>query len=110
MRPCTCACRTCCPSNGASPSRMVRRNGHRLDATASRPRMFFEHRDGELAVTEVALVTAVGEARGQLPQVTFADWLAAQRAGSLWTGPPAVHQYEFHMSPPLEESPALGCD
>src|SRR5262245_40107134 len=62
--------------------------------------MFFEHRDGELAVTEVALVAAVGEARGQLSQVTFADWLAAQRAESLWTGPPAVHQYEFHMRSP----------
>ena len=55
-------------------------------------------------MAEVALVTAVGETRGQLSQIAFPDWLAAQRAESLWTGPPAVHQHEFHMSPPLEES------
>ena len=47
-------------------------------------------------------MTAVGETRGELPQIAFADRLAAQRAPSLWTGPPAIHQDEFHMSPPLE--------
>jgi hypothetical protein len=56
-------------------------------------------------VTEVALVAAVREARGKLSQVTFADRLAAQRAESLRTGPPAVHQYEFHMQSPTEKTP-----
>ena len=54
-------------------------------------------------MTEVALVTAVGETRGELAQIAFTDRLAAQGAPSLWTGSPAVHQDEFHVSPPLEE-------
>ena len=61
-------------------------------------------------MTEEALVTAVGETRGEFPQIAFADWLAAQRAPSLWTGPPAIHQDEFHMPPPLEEAPSLDDD
>ena len=56
-------------------------------------------------MTEVALVAAVGEARGQLSQIAFADWLAAQRAETLRTGPPAVHQYEFHMRSPGSMKP-----
>jgi hypothetical protein len=53
-------------------------------------------------VTDVARVIAVGETRGKLSQVAFADWLAAQCAERLWTGSPAVHQNEFHMRPPFE--------
>ena len=56
-------------------------------------------------MTEVAAVTAVGETRGKLSQIAFLDWLAAQRAESLRTGPPAIYQDEFHMPPPTEKKP-----
>jgi hypothetical protein len=59
-------------------------------------------------VTDVALVIAVGEMRGKLSQVAFADWLAAQCAEGLWTGSPAVHQNEFHIRPPTERCLAIG--
>ena len=52
-------------------------------------------------MTDVTLVIAVGETRGKLSQVAFADWLAAQCAERLRTGSPAIHQTEFHMRPPL---------
>ena len=41
--------------------------------------------------------------RGELPQITFADCLATQCAGTLWTGTPPVHQDELHMQPPPEK-------
>jgi hypothetical protein len=41
-------------------------------------RTLFEQFEPEIAVTAVASVTAVGELRGNIPQVPLADWLAAQ--------------------------------
>jgi hypothetical protein len=41
-------------------------------------RTLFEQFEPEIAVTAVARVTAVGELRGNIPQVPLADWLAAQ--------------------------------
>jgi len=41
--------------------------------------------------------------RGELPQITFADCLATQCAGAVWTGTPPVHQDELHMQPPPEK-------
>src|SRR5260370_10985739 len=75
------------------------------------PRPVLEHRDTELAVTEIALVAAVGETRGKLAQVAFTDRLAAQRAETLWTRAPAVHQDEFHIG--LQQAATLvplACD
>ena len=75
----------------------------------SRP--VLEHRDAELAVTEIALVTAVGETCGKLAQVAFTDRLAAQRAETLWTRAPAIHQDEFHIG--LQQAAtlvSLACD
>jgi hypothetical protein len=54
-------------------------------------------------MTQVALVIAVGETGGKLPQVAFSDWFAAPSAERLWTGCSAVHQNEFHMPPPIEK-------
>src|SRR5262249_27474159 len=62
--------------------------------------MLLEREDGNLAVTGVALVIAVGEPRCQLSQVALPDRLAAQRAERLRAGYPAVHQDEFHLPPP----------
>ena len=67
------------------------------------PRPVFEYRDTELAVTEIALVTAVGETCGKLAQVAFTDWLAAQCAETFWTRAPAIHQDEFHNQPPTSD-------
>src|SRR6516165_1966197 len=61
--------------------------------------MLLERWDAKLAVTGVALVIAVGEPRRKLSQVALLDWLAAQRTERLRAGCPAIHQYEFHMSP-----------
>jgi hypothetical protein len=62
--------------------------------------MLLERWDAKLAVTGVALVIAVGEPRRKLSQVALLDWLAAQRTERLRAGCPAIHQDEFHMSPP----------
>src|SRR5215469_9308587 len=62
--------------------------------------MLLERWDAKLAVTGVALVIAVGEPRRKFSQVALPDWLTAQRTERLRAGYPAIHQDEFHMSPP----------
>jgi len=62
--------------------------------------MLLERWEAKLAVTGVALVIAVGEPRRKLSQVALPDWLTAQRTERLRAGCPAIHQDEFHMSPP----------
>jgi hypothetical protein len=48
-------------------------------------------------VIEVALVVAVGKTGGELSQIALADWFATQRAETLWTWTPPVHQDVSHM-------------
>ena len=62
--------------------------------------MLLEREGGNLAVTGVALVIAVGEPRRKFSQVALPDWLTAQRAERLRAGCPAIHQDKFHMPPP----------
>jgi len=62
--------------------------------------MLLERWDEKLAVSGVALVIAVGEPRRKFSQVALPDWLTAQRTERLRAGCPAIHQDEFHMSPP----------
>ena len=52
---------------------------------------------------EVALVVAVGETGGELSQIAFADWFATQRAETLWTWTPPVHQDVSHNAPAPEK-------
>src|SRR5215510_5323254 len=59
--------------------------------------MFLEYREGGFAVTEVAVVITEGETRGELSQVAFADRFTTQRAETLSSETPPVHQDEFHM-------------
>ena len=54
-------------------------------------------------MTEVAVVIAVGKARGQLAQVAVADRLAAPCTEGLRAGRSAVDQDEPHMPPPNEK-------
>jgi hypothetical protein len=55
---------------------------------------------GNLAVTGVAPVIAVGEPTGQFSQIALPDRLATQRAASLLAGRPPIHDDEFHVPPP----------
>src|SRR5216684_8433546 len=66
--------------------------------------MLLEHEDGNLAVTGVARVIAVGEPRSKFSQVALPDWLAARRTERVRAGCPAIHQDEFHMRPPRSVS------
>jgi hypothetical protein len=66
--------------------------------------MLLKRWDGNLAVTGVALVIAVGEPRCKFSQVALPDWLTAQRTERLRAGCPAIHQDEFHMPPPRSVS------
>src|SRR6516164_6804385 len=59
--------------------------------------MFLEYREGGFAVNEVAVVITEGETRGELSQVAFADRFTTQRAETLSSETPPVHQDEFHM-------------
>src|SRR5947209_10309901 len=77
MRLCTCAYRTCGPTNDASPSRMAHRNEHTGDTLAAPagpqtvalyagssslcPRTLFEQCARMLPVIDIAIVVAVGE-------------------------------------------------
>jgi hypothetical protein len=65
--------------------------------------MPLEHPVGILAVTEVAVVIAVGKMRGQLAQVALPDRLAAPGTEGLRAGRPAIHQHELHVPPPSEK-------
>ena len=65
--------------------------------------MPLEHPVWIFAVTEVAVVIAVGKMRGQLAQVALADRLAAPCAEGLQAGCSAVDQDEPHVPPPNEK-------
>ena len=65
--------------------------------------MSLEHRVGHPAVTEVAVVIAVGKTRGQLAQVAVADRVAAPCTEGLRAGRSAVDQDERHVPPPNEK-------
>ena len=56
----------------------------------------------KLAVPDVALVIAIGEAGCKISQVALPDRLTAQRAEGVRVGRPAVHEDEFHLRPPGE--------
>ena len=59
--------------------------------------MLLEREGGNLAVTGVALVIAVGESRCKFSQVALSNCLTAQRTERLRAGCPAIHQHEFYM-------------
>src|SRR4029077_20157418 len=79
MRLCTTACKTCCPTSDASPCQNVRHSDHRLEfyrSCSSPPPitgryMALEHPVSLLAVTDVVVVIAVGEMRGQLAEIVL---------------------------------------
>ncbi len=62
-----------------------------------------ESHDGSITVTDVALLVAVGEPRCDLSQVALSDRLTAQRTERSRPGCPAIHDDEFHVSPPNEK-------
>ena len=65
---------------------------------ARRRRMIFESQDRADAMVGIAIGTAVGEARSDLPQIVCADRLGAERARRLTAGRPAIHQDESHRA------------
>jgi hypothetical protein len=65
--------------------------------------MMLESHDGSATVIDVALLAAVGEPRCDLSQVALSDRLTAQRTERLRPGCPAIHDDEFHVSPPNEK-------
>jgi hypothetical protein len=48
----------------------------------------------------VAVVIAVDEVRPDFSQVGCFNRLIAHHTEGLRAGPPAIHQYEFHVAPP----------
>ena len=62
--------------------------------------MLLERRGGNLAVTDVAAVIAVGELSCKFSQIAFPDRFATQRTASLLAGRPTIHDDEFHVPPP----------
>ena len=59
--------------------------------------MLLERWGGNLAVTDVAPVIAVGELSCKFSQIALPDRLATQRTTSLLAGRPTIHDYEFHV-------------
>ena len=51
-------------------------------------------------MVRVAIVIAVDEVRPDLSQVACSDRLIAHHTDGVRAGPPAIHQYEFHVAPP----------
>ena len=65
--------------------------------------MLLERWSGNLAVTDVAPVIAVGELSClscQFSQIALPDRLATQRTARLLAGRPTIHDDEFHVPPP----------
>jgi len=62
--------------------------------------MLWSAGSGNLEVTDVAPVIAVGELSGQFSQIALPDRLATQRTASLLAGRPTIHDDEFHVSRP----------
>jgi hypothetical protein len=65
--------------------------------------MILESHDGSITVIDVALLAAVGVPRCDLSQVALSDRLTAQRTERLRPWCPAIHDDEFHVSPPIEK-------
>jgi hypothetical protein len=59
--------------------------------------------EANFAVTDVAIVIAVGQPRCDFSQVALPDWLTAYGTERLRPGCPAIHQDEFHMPSPNEK-------
>src|ERR1700687_5849523 len=57
--------------------------------------------EANFAVTDVAIVIAVGQPRCDFSQVGLPDWLTAHGTERLRPGCPAIHQDEFHMPSPM---------
>ena len=62
--------------------------------------VILECQDSADTVIGIAIGIAVGESRSDLSQVARADRPGAQRARGLPAGRPAIHQDEFHLTPP----------
>ena len=65
-----------------------------------RPRMLWSAGGGNLALTDVAPVIAVGELSCQFSQIALPDRLATQRAASLLPWRPTIHDDEFYVPRP----------
>jgi hypothetical protein len=62
--------------------------------------MLLERSGGNLAVTDVAPVIAVGELSCKFSQIALPDRFATQRTASLLAERPAIHDDEFHVPRP----------
>ena len=62
--------------------------------------MLWSAGSGNLEVTDVAPVIAVGELSGQFSQIALPDRLATQRTASLLAGGSTIHDDEFHVPRP----------
>ena len=62
--------------------------------------MIGKRRDRTPAVVGVAIMIAVEEPGPDFSEIACPDWLTAQQTERLLAGPPAIHQYEFHVAPP----------
>ena len=62
--------------------------------------MLWSAGSGNLEVTDVAPVIAVGELSGQFSQIALPDRLTTQRTASVLAGRPTIHDDEFHVSRP----------
>ena len=62
--------------------------------------MLWSAGSGNLEVTDVAPVIAVGELSRKFSQIALPDRLATQRTASLLAGRPTIHDDEFHVSRP----------
>ena len=56
-----------------------------------------------VGLTDVAVVIAVGEMRGQLAEIVLSNRLATPCTEGLRAGRPAIHQHELHVPPPSEK-------
>jgi hypothetical protein len=72
--------------------------------------MPLEHPVGLLAVTDVAVVIAVGEMRGQLAETVLTNRLATPCTEGLRAGRSAVDQDEPHVPPSNEKRVGLRFD
>jgi hypothetical protein len=50
-------------------------------------------------VIGVAIVIAVAEPRSDFSQIAYPDWFAAHHTEAFWTGRPAIHKHESHVTP-----------
>ena len=58
----------------------------------------------------IAIMTAIEEPGPDLSQIAGSDQPAAQPAGRLRVGHPAVYQYELHVAPPSAKQNTVSDD